>query len=135
MSETKQRIVAAVSRPGWRWAGPGRGSITDNINNFQHNVILPSCAAMLPPPTSNTLAVFILSQHFVYYSTISAQLIHSTIQIKSTHWIHIPQYKRFSSTQLHPSRMQNVDLQIFPLSYLIPNRCTIPYVLYQKISR
>ena len=59
--------------------GPGRGSITDNINNFQHNVILPSCAAMLPPPTSNTLAVFILSQHFVYYSTISAQLIHSTI--------------------------------------------------------
>ena len=68
-----------------RWAGPGRGSITDNINNFQHNVILPSCAAMLPPPTSNTLAVFILSQHFVYYSTISARLIHSTIQIKSTH--------------------------------------------------
>ena len=30
--------------------------------------------------------------------------------------------------------MQNVDLQIFPLSYLIPNRCTIPYVLLKDIQ-
>lgn len=132
MSETKQRIVAAVSWPGWRWAVPGRGSITDNINNFQTmsycRHALP-CAAMLPPPTSTTLPVFILSQHFVYYSTISARLIHSTIQIKSTHWIHIPHDKSFSSTQLHPSlylsRMQNVELQIFfakhETSIVIPN--------------